>query len=60
MQAVDSGGEAKLLIQGGEVHVDGTVELRRRAKIRPGSQVVVQGEPEFRITVESADPDEVS
>ena len=38
-----TGGEAKRLIQEGDVYVDGQPELRRGAKIRPGSRVDVQG-----------------
>lgn len=35
----DSGGVAKLLIADGMVHVDGTVETRKRCKIRSGQIV---------------------
>jgi len=35
-----SGGIAKLEIAAGEVQVDGQVELRKRAKLRPGQEVV--------------------
>ncbi|MCP6456964.1 RNA-binding S4 domain-containing protein, partial [Klebsiella pneumoniae] len=33
---VESGGRARVLIAGGEVTVDGQVELRKTAKIRAG------------------------
>lgn len=42
----DSGVHAKILIQAGEVKVNGEVELRRGKKIRPGDVVeVVDYEP---------------
>ncbi|MFP6676702.1 MAG: RNA-binding S4 domain-containing protein [Pirellulaceae bacterium] len=40
----DTGGQAKLMIQGGEVMVNGEVELRRRRKLVPGDSVGVAGE----------------
>ncbi|MEC7430323.1 MAG: RNA-binding S4 domain-containing protein [Planctomycetota bacterium] len=41
---VGTGGQAKQLIQGGEVLVNGEVETRRRKKLVPGDQVEVAGE----------------
>lgn len=41
---VDEGGEAKRLIQAGEVQVDGETETRRGRKLRPGDVVSFQGE----------------
>lgn len=41
---VSSGGEARMRIAGGEVSVDGVLELRKTAKIRAGQQVVFQGQ----------------
>jgi ribosome-associated protein len=38
-----SGGAAKQLIAAGAVRVDGEVETRRGAKLRPGQRVVVEG-----------------
>ncbi|MFA5353605.1 MAG: RNA-binding S4 domain-containing protein [Thermodesulfovibrionales bacterium] len=38
-----SGGEAKTLISEGMVKVDGSVELRKRCKIRRGQAVEFQG-----------------
>lgn len=38
-----SGGEGKHLVAAGLVHVDGTVELRKTCKIRPGQRVAFQG-----------------
>ena len=45
----DSGGAGKVLVAGGVVAVDGTVELRKTCKIRAGS-VVTLGD-DVRITV---------
>ena len=49
-----TGGQAKLLIQAAEVHVNGEIETRRRRKLRPGDRVVAGGE-EYVI---AADDDE--
>jgi ribosome-associated protein len=42
--AVRSGGEAKHLIQGGSVTVNGEVEVRRGRKLRAGDVVIFAGE----------------
>ena len=39
-----SGGQAKLLIQDGQVTVNGEVETRRGRKLRPGDVVAALGE----------------
>ena len=39
-----TGGEAKLLIQAGEVTVNGELETRRRRKLVPGDRVICRGE----------------
>ena len=44
---VGSGGQAKLMIQGGEVWVNGEVETRRRRKLAAGDVVEVDGQPYF-------------
>ncbi|MFS8836671.1 RNA-binding S4 domain-containing protein [Synechococcus sp. WC101] len=38
-----SGGQAKQLIQAGQVRVNGEVETRRGRKLRPGDEVAVGG-----------------
>jgi ribosome-associated protein len=38
-----TGGQAKLLIQGGAVRVNGEVETRRGRKLRRGDRVEVEG-----------------
>ena len=40
---VQSGGEAKVLIQSGYVNVNGEVETRRKRKLRPGDVVETNG-----------------
>ena len=40
---VDTGGEAKFLIQTGEVRLNGEIETRRRKKIRRGDRVQLDG-----------------
>ena len=42
--AVETGGDAKLIIQEGRVSVNGEVCTMRGKKIRPGDDVVFQGE----------------
>ncbi|MGB4599608.1 MAG: S4 domain-containing protein YaaA [Trichlorobacter sp.] len=42
---VMSGGEAKLLIQDGQVTVNGQIENRRGRKLYPGDQVSVANRP---------------
>lgn len=44
-----SGGEAKVAITGGQVLVDGEVELRRGKKIRAGQKVSFAGK-EIKVT----------
>lgn len=41
---VSTGGQAKMLIQGGEVKVNGRVETRRRRQLRIGDVVEALGE----------------
>lgn len=43
----DTGGQAKLLIQAGEVKLNGVVETRRRKKLSPGDVVEVRGKKLF-------------
>jgi len=43
-EVVQSGGEAKQLIQSGGVLVNGEVEIRRGRKLRQGDVVIVEGE----------------
>ena len=40
---VETGGEAKILIQGGQVRLNGVVETRRRKKLVPGDVVELRG-----------------
>ena len=46
---VPTGGQAKVLIQGGEVKLNGLIETRRKKKIKAGDVVELFGR---RITVE--------
>jgi ribosome-associated protein len=43
-RVVESGGQAKYMIQNGEVKVNGVVETRRRRKLYPGDSFEVEGE----------------
>ncbi len=42
--AVGTGGHAKIVIQAGEVTLNGTVETRRRKQLSPGDIVIFSGE----------------
>jgi ribosome-associated protein len=46
--AAGTGGEAKVLVQSGMVHVNGVVETRRGHAVGPGDEVVVD-DRHFRI-----------
>lgn len=48
VNAVSSGGEAKIIISEGLVQVNGEVELRRGRKLRPGDRVTL-GSTSFRV-----------
>ena len=41
---VDTGGEAKFRVQGGEVRLNGEIETRRRRKLRRGDTVEYAGQ----------------
>ncbi len=43
-QVAATGGQAKVIIQSGQVRVNGLVETRRGRKLRPGDRVEVGGE----------------
>ena len=45
----DTGGEAKLLIQNGEVSFNGEVCTMRGKKVRPGDRVAVDGKGEVKV-----------
>ena len=47
---VSSGGEAKLVIQEGEVTVNGEICTQRGKKLRPGDVAVLGGEVELTVT----------
>ena len=53
MQLVQSGGEARILIDAGEIHLYGQTEFRKRAKIRSGD-VVTWKDIQIHIDSESA------
>ncbi|HLG02409.1 MAG TPA: RNA-binding S4 domain-containing protein [Bacteroidia bacterium] len=43
MGIAETGGHAKMLVEDGKVKLNGNVEERKRAKLRPGDQVEVDG-----------------
>ena len=49
LQIAESGGQAKLMVEDGEVKRNGEVELRKRAKLRAGDVVEIFGE-QIKIT----------
>ena len=48
--AVETGGDAKLIIQEGRVAVNGEVCPMRGKKLRPGDRAVIDGETELAVT----------
>jgi ribosome-associated protein len=48
LQLASSGGEAKMLVESGDVKLNDAVELRKRAKIRKGDIVEFE---DLRITI---------
>ncbi len=53
INAVGSGGEAKILIQSGQVSVNGQVETRRSLKIGPGTVVELSNGEKFIVRSKS-------
>ena len=51
LRIAESGGHAKILVEEGEVYLNGKQEFRKRAKLRDGDQVEVLGE---KITIQKA------
>jgi ribosome-associated protein len=51
-QIVDSGGQAKHLIQAGFVQVNGQVETRRGRKLRHGDVVLIDDDVEIQVVIE--------
>lgn len=43
VEAAQSGGEAKHMIQDGQIQVNGETEIRRGKKLRPGDEVLANG-----------------
>jgi ribosome-associated protein len=50
----DTGGQAKALIQGGHVRVNGEIETRRKHRLRAGDEIEVDGES-FVIELQTED-----
>lgn len=48
--AVETGGDAKLIIQEGRVAVNGETCTMRGKKMRPGDRAVIDGEAELIVT----------
>ncbi|MCX6237860.1 MAG: RNA-binding S4 domain-containing protein [Bacteroidia bacterium] len=46
----ESGGHAKIMVGDGEVKLNGEVEYRKRAKLRPGDEVETSGK---KISIEA-------
>jgi len=43
LHIAESGGHAKIMVDEGEVKLNGVVESRKRAKLRPGDKVETSG-----------------
>lgn len=55
--AAETGGQAKLLVQGGFVKVNGEVETRRGRRLKFGDEVEVEGKL-YRVESDEDDPAE--
>lgn len=44
LRIAETGGHAKIIVEDGEVILNGNQEFRKRAKLRPGDKVEVFGE----------------
>jgi ribosome-associated protein len=53
---VQSGGEAKVLISGGQVRVNGQIEMRKRCKMKAGDAIAIEGGPTI-VLLAGATPD---
>lgn len=53
---VDDGGLARIVIGNGEVTVDGVVEVRRGAQVRPGQTVTYAGQVLTVVAESGSDP----
>ncbi|BAZ14793.1 RNA-binding S4 domain-containing protein [Calothrix sp. NIES-4071] len=51
-----TGGQAKLMIQGGEVEVNGELETRRKRQLAQGDRVTVEGQT-FEVNFDELDND---
>lgn len=54
-----SGGEAKVLIAGGQVRVNGQIELRKRCKLKAGDTIEIEGGPSI-VLLAGAAPENVT
>jgi ribosome-associated protein len=53
-----TGGQAKRLVQSGEVRVNGRVETRRKARLRPGDEIALGDESFVLELADDADGDD--
>lgn len=44
LRITETGGHAKIMVEEGEVYLNGVQEFRKRAKLRPGDKVEIDGE----------------
>lgn len=52
---IGSGGEARSVLAGGRVRVNGEIEMRRGRKLRAGDRVTAPGGPVVQLTEEPVD-----
>ena len=44
LKMAETGGHAKIMVEAGEVFLNGVQEFRKRAKLRPNDKVEIKGE----------------
>ncbi len=55
MGIVPTGGQAKLMIQGGDVQVNGMLETRRGRRLVPGDKVTVAGGQTLEVNLDNSE-----
>ncbi|MBG1265606.1 RNA-binding S4 domain-containing protein [Nostoc sp. WHI] len=58
MGIVPTGGQAKLMIQGGDVQVNGMLETRRGRRLVPGDKITIEGQT-FEVNLNNSEDQDI-
>jgi len=58
MGIVPTGGQAKLMIQGGDVQVNGMLETRRGRRLVPGDKITIEGQT-FEVNLNNTEDQDI-